>query len=148
MNDFLKKLSESLNSDTPDKAIAAKFEEINTKAKEIEIDSEKVEELEEKMSKAQKARQPLTAEEIKELEFVAMKQQQKIDEFEFNVKLGATLVNIDLMIEKLTNKVSDFKSASLKLRDESISIREKNVLIKDVLKDINTLESPIANFKK
>lgn len=148
MNDFLKKLTESLDSGIPNEAIVAGFDEIITKADAIGSNPSRLEEVEQKQLKAQDSRKPLTAEEIKELEFVAMKQQQKIDEFDFNAKLSAALVNVDLAIEKLSMKIQDFMYISERLRDDSISVADKKELVKNVLKEINGIEAPIAKAEK
>jgi hypothetical protein len=80
----------------------AEFNKLVAKAFELDASPEKIDELRQTAEEAQESRKPLTKEEVKELEFQAMKQQQKIDEFEFQTTLTAALVNTDLAIEKLT----------------------------------------------
>ena len=148
MNDFLKNLKESLDTGKPNEAIVAGFDEILTRAERISSEPGKITELSQKAIEAQESRKPLTADEIKELEFLAMKQQQKIDEFEFQTTLAASLVNIDLTIEKLESKIMDFKLVSAQLRDESIPVSEKKIIVKNVLKDINETETSIEKVEK
>jgi len=148
MSDFLKNLKQSLDTGKPNEAIVAGFDEILTKADKIGSDPGRLKEIEEKAELAQASRKPLTAEEIKELEFVALKQQQKIDEFEFQTTLAASLINIDLTIEKLESKIVEFKIVSAQLRDESISASEKKLIVKNVLKEINSTENTVEQKDK
>lgn len=148
MNNFLEKLKKSLDTGVPDESVTSEFNEIVARASELDSSPGKVDELRQKAVEAQELRKPLTADEIKDLEFVAMKQQQKIDEFEFQTTLSAALVNIDLTIEKLENKIVELKLSSAQLRDESIPVKEKKIIVKNVLKDINATESPIELEKQ
>jgi beta-N-acetylglucosaminidase len=148
MTDFLKNLKESLEAGEKSEAVLSTFEGILTKATEIQSDPNQLKSIESKAVDAQATRKSLTEEEKKEMEFLAMKQQQKIDEFEFNTMLSATLVNVDLAIEKLNNKIEKFKSSSAQLRDTTLSIGEKKLLMKEVLKDINRIESPVTPAQK
>ena len=148
MSNFLEKLKKSLDTGISDSSVASEFNETVKKAAEVDSLPGKVDELRQKAVEAQESRKPLTKEEIKELQFVAMKQQQKIDEFEFQTTLGAVLVNIDLTIEKLENKILELKASSTQLRDESIPVKEKKIIVKNVLKDINATESPIVLEKQ
>jgi hypothetical protein len=148
MNNFLEKLKVSLDTGVKDESVKAGFDEIVAKAELIESQPGRVQELSQKAVEAQESRKPLTKEEIKELEFQAMKQQQKIDEFEFQTILQAALVNADLAVEKLTNKIKEFIFVSTQLRDESIPVKDKKVLVKELLKAISTIESHVELEKQ
>lgn len=148
MSDFLKNLKESLEKGEKSEAVQSTFETLLTKAEEKSSDFNTVEKVDAKVQQVVEQRKPLTAEEIKEIEFQAMKQQQKIDEFEYNGMLSAALVNIDLAIEKLTNKITNFKASSTLLRDESLPVAEKKKLMKEVLKEINNIEAHITPPQK
>lgn len=148
MSDFLKKLNESVKSGVPNEAIVGGFNEILTKADRFANHPGKMELIREKAEKVEESRKPLTLDEIKELEFLAMKQQQKIDEFEFQTTLQAALVNVDLAIEKLTIKIKEFMFTSSQLRDESIPVAEKKELVKELLKAISSIETPAENHTK
>lgn len=147
MTNFLKNLKESLDSGVPNEAIVAGFGEIISKADTIGSDQNRLKEAQEKVEKSQELRKPLTAEEIKELESIAIKQQERIYEFEFQTMLQGVLVNIDLAIEKLLFKIQDFYDFSAQLRDTTISVSNKKVIIKDLQKKITDLEVPIKSEK-
>ena len=143
MSSFLDKLKHSLDTGVQNEEVKSDFDQIVVKAALIDSQPGKVDELRQKSVEAQESRKPLTAEQIKELEFLAMKQQQKIDEFEFQTTLQAALVNADLAIEKLTNKIKEFVFVSAQLREESLPIAEKKNLVKELLKAISSIESPV-----
>lgn len=147
MSNFLKNLRESLETGKLNLAVKSEFNDIIEKADTIASDPNKLNEAKNNVKKLQDNKKPLTADEIAKLNEEAKIQQEKIDEFDRQSRINAILINIDLVIEKLTREINEFKFTSEILRRGGLNHVDLNKIIDDVLKNIKKYERPIDDVK-
>jgi hypothetical protein len=136
MSDFLKNLSAALEKgESVD--VAKRLEEILTKADEKAGDFNTVEKADAKVQEAVEKRKPLTAEEIKILNEESLKQQAAIDVFDRQMKIKASLVTIDLRVNKLKLALAEYGVRYEKLKDASLTIKEQNEIMQELLRAVN-----------
>jgi tRNA pseudouridine-54 N-methylase len=131
MSDFLKNLRKSLDEGKANDAKTT-FNDILNKADA----AGDIQAIQQKVVIARKLVKPLTPAEIEELNAKAIEEQNRIEEFDLKTKVDSALIAIDERVEKLLNKMAEYKTFYEKLQ-KTESVQEKRKLIQSIIYAVN-----------